>query len=79
LNRTDFLPPYSRPGPKAESELELVAQEQVLDHKVVPLTEEGGQSRQEHAEEFKHPGRVADGAGRSFALLQLHVGEDAAN
>jgi hypothetical protein len=40
--------------------LELVAQEQILDRKVVPLTEEGGQSRQEDAREFKHPGRVAD-------------------
>jgi len=49
--------------------LELVAQEQVLDHKVVTLTEEGGQRREEDAEEFKHLGRVADRAGRSFALL----------
>jgi len=56
-----------RPGPRAECDLELVAQEQVLDHKVVPLTEEGGQSREEDAQEFKHPGRVADRAGRSFA------------
>jgi hypothetical protein len=51
--------------------LELVAQEQVLDDKVVPLTEEGGQSREEDAQEFKHPGRVADRAERSFALLQV--------
>ena len=50
--------------------MQLVAQEQVLDDKVVPLTDEGGQSREEDAEEFKHPGRVADRAGRSFALLQ---------
>ena len=42
-----------RPGPRAEGDLELVAQEQVLDHKVVPLTAEGGQSREEDAEEFK--------------------------
>ena len=60
----------SRPGPRAEGDLESVAQEQVLDHKVVLLTDEGGQSREEDAEEFKHPGRVADRAGRSFALLQ---------
>ena len=55
-----------RPGPRAECDLELVAQEQVLDHKVVPLTEEGGQSREEDAQEFKHPGGVADRAGRSL-------------
>ena len=59
-----------RPGPRAEGDLQLVAQEQVLDDKVVPLTDEGGQSREEDAEELKHPGRVAGRAGRSFALLQ---------
>jgi hypothetical protein len=32
---------------------------------------EGGQSRVEDAEEFKHPGRVADRAGCSFAVLRL--------
>jgi hypothetical protein len=58
------------PGPRAECDLELVAQEQVLDHKVVPLTEAGRQSREEDAKGFKHPGRVADRAGRRFALLQ---------
>ncbi len=56
-------------GPRAECDLELVAQEQVLDHKVVPLTEKGSQSREEDAKEFKHPGRVADQAGRCFARL----------
>ena len=49
-----------------QRDMELVAQEQVLDHKVVPLTEEGGQSREEDAQEFKHPGGVADRAGRSL-------------
>ena len=39
-----------RPGPRAEGDLELVAQEQVLDHKVVPLTEEGGQGGEQDAE-----------------------------
>jgi alkanesulfonate monooxygenase SsuD/methylene tetrahydromethanopterin reductase-like flavin-dependent oxidoreductase (luciferase family) len=63
-----------KPGPSAERDLELVAQEQVLDHKVVPLTEEGSQSREEDAKEFKHPGRVADRAGRRFALLQACTG-----
>ncbi len=59
-----------RPGPRAECDLELVAQEQVLDHKVVPLTDEGGQSREEDAPELKHPGMVAHRAGCSFALLE---------
>ena len=51
--------------------MDLVAQEQVLDDQLVLLTEEGGQSREEEAEEFKHPGRVADRAGWSFALLRV--------
>ena len=55
-----------RPVPRAERDLELVAQEQVLDHKVVLLTEKGSKSREEDAKEFKHPGRVADQARMAF-------------
>ena len=57
-----------RPGPGAE---ELVAQEQGLDDQPVLPAKEGGQSREEDSEEFKHPGRVADRAGCSFALLRV--------
>jgi len=35
---------------RAERDLELVAQEQVLDHEVVALVEEGGQGGEEDAE-----------------------------
>src|SRR5205814_2854975 len=35
---------------RAGRDLELVAQEQVLDHEVVALVEEGGQGGEEHAE-----------------------------
>ena len=59
-----------RPRARAERDLELVAQEQVLDHEVAALVEEGGQSGEEDAKEVKHPGRVADWAGSSFALPQ---------
>ncbi len=60
-----------RPRARAERDLELVAQEQILDHEVVALLEEGGQGGEEDAEYVKHPRRVADRAGWSFALLQL--------
>ena len=39
-----------RPLARAERDLELVAQEQVLDREVVALTEEGGQGGEEDAE-----------------------------
>ena len=39
-----------RPRARAERDLELVAQEQVLDHEVVALVEERGQGREEDAE-----------------------------
>ena len=39
-----------RPRARAERDLELVAQEQVLDHEVVALMEEGGQGGEEDAE-----------------------------
>jgi hypothetical protein len=39
-----------RPRARAERDLELVAQEQVLKHKVVALLEEGGQGGEEEAE-----------------------------
>jgi hypothetical protein len=39
-----------RPLAKAERDLELVAQEQVLDHEVVALMEEGCQGGEEDAE-----------------------------
>jgi len=35
---------------RAERDLELVAQEQVLDHEAVALTEDGGQGGEEDAE-----------------------------
>jgi len=38
-----------RPRASAERDLDLVAQEQVLDHEVVALTQEGGQGREEDA------------------------------
>ena len=61
-----------RPLARAERDLELVAQEQVLDHEVVALMEEGCQGGEEDAESVKHPPRVADRGGWSFALLQGH-------
>ena len=39
-----------RPRARAERDLELVAQEQVLDHEVVALMEEGGQGGEEDAD-----------------------------
>jgi hypothetical protein len=54
-----------------------MAQEQVLEEKVLPVAEESWQRGEEEAEQFKHPGRVADPTGSSFALLQVdraHVG-----
>ena len=39
-----------RPRARAERDLELVAQEQILEHEVVALMEEGGQGREEDAE-----------------------------
>jgi hypothetical protein len=39
-----------RPRARAERDLELVAQKQVLDHEVVALMEEGGQGGEEDAE-----------------------------
>jgi hypothetical protein len=39
-----------RPLARAERDLELVAQEQVLDHEVVALMEKGGQRGEEDAE-----------------------------
>ena len=39
-----------RPRASAERDLELVAQEQVLDHEVVALMEKGGQGGEEDAE-----------------------------
>jgi hypothetical protein len=39
-----------RPRSRAERDLELVAQEQVLDHEVVALMEEGGRGGEEDAE-----------------------------
>ncbi len=57
----DEMPPPSRVEPsndqpeesmraRAEGDLELVAQEQVFDHEVAALMEEGGQGREEDAE-----------------------------
>jgi hypothetical protein len=48
-----------------------MAQEQVLDEKVVPVAEESCHRGEEEAEQLKHPGRVADPTGSSFALLHL--------
>jgi hypothetical protein len=39
-----------RPRARAERDLELVAQEQILDHEVAALMEEGGQGGEEDAE-----------------------------
>jgi hypothetical protein len=39
-----------RPGARTERDLELMAQEQVLDHEVVALMEESGQGGEEDAE-----------------------------
>ena len=39
-----------RPRARTERDLELMAQEQVLDHEVVALVEERGQGREEDAE-----------------------------
>ena len=39
-----------RPRARAERDLELVAQKQVLDHEVVALMEEGGQGGEEDAD-----------------------------
>ena len=55
-----------------ERDLELVPQKQVLDQQVAPLPEELCQRGVENAEAFEHPGRIADPAGSSFAVLQ-HV------
>jgi hypothetical protein len=60
-----------RPRARAKRDLELVTQEQVLDHEVEALMEEGGQGGEEEAEQVKHPRRVADRAGWGFALLQV--------
>jgi hypothetical protein len=40
----------ARPRARAEGDLELVAQEQVLDHEVLALMEEGGQGGEEDAD-----------------------------
>ena len=56
-----------------ERDLELVAQEQVLDHEVVALMEQGGQGGEQDAEWLKHSRRIADRAGWSFAPLQAAV------
>ena len=39
-----------RPRARTERDLELMAQEQVLDHEIVALMEEGGQGGEEDAE-----------------------------
>ena len=39
-----------QPRARAQRDLELVAQEQVLDHEVLPLMEEGGQGGEEDAQ-----------------------------
>ena len=48
-----------------------MAQEQVLDQKVAPLPNKLCQYGHEDAEQFEHPGRIADPDDPSFALLQL--------
>jgi hypothetical protein len=56
------------PGPEVESrtrtegDLELVAQEHVLDQKAVRLREEPCECGEEDAEYLEHPGKVADPA-----------------
>lgn len=54
---------------RAEGEVELVAQEEVLDDEVLAVPEEGAQGGEEDSEQFKHLVRVADRAGSGFALL----------
>ena len=61
-----------RPRTGTELDLELVPQEQVLDQQVAPLSEELCQRGEENAEEFEHPGRIADPDGSSFALPHLN-------
>ena len=56
---------------RTEGDLELMAKEQVLYHKVLALREEPCQCREEDAEYLEHPGRVADLTGSSFALHQV--------
>jgi hypothetical protein len=51
---------------RAEGDVELVAQEEVLDDEVVAVPEEGAQGGEEGSEQFKHFVRVADSAGPSF-------------
>jgi hypothetical protein len=48
----------------------LAAQEQVLDHEVVPLADEACQRGEEDAEQLEHPHSLADPAGSRFPLLQ---------
>jgi hypothetical protein len=60
-----------RTSTRAESNLDLVSQEQVLDHEVVALADERRQGGEEDAEWLKHPGSVAHRDGWRFALLQL--------
>ena len=56
---------------RAEGDLELVAQQQVPDHKVGRNCGKAlPEVAEEKAEWLEHRERVADLAGRSFALLQ---------
>ena len=55
---------------RADGDVELVAQEEVLDDEVVAIPEEGAQGEEEDSEQFEHFVRVAGRAGPSFALLQ---------
>jgi hypothetical protein len=48
------------PASGAEGDLELLAQEQVLEKEALAAAEEAGQGGQEEPEEFDHPGRIAD-------------------
>jgi hypothetical protein len=49
----------------------LVAQEQVLEHKIVPVTKETCQCGEEKVEEFEHQDRVTDLGGWRFVVLQV--------
>ncbi len=64
-----------RPRTGPEGDLELAAQEQVLDHEVVPLADESCQRGEEDAEQLEHPHSLADPAGSRFPLYKTGTGD----
>jgi hypothetical protein len=58
-------------APGAERNLELLAEEQVLDHKTLTAADGGDEGGQDEPDKFEHRGRIVDRESRQIAVWTL--------